>query len=144
MRLGAQNQGQRFQVKSAVDEKLSHGKFCRQFEFAPDTLPAAREDSSGARLTTVPSRCQLKKSLQVRARESVPVVLFGLAQCMPNHILGQNGILAMRLVGWPGGLEIEADRGIRVIALKLGQFADIFTCNHFTPCRLPQNYCRKS
>src|ERR1700722_2910149 len=138
MRLGAQNQGQRFQVKSAVDEKLSLGKFCRQFEFAPDTLPATREDSSGTRLTTGPPRCQLKNSLQVRTREPIPAVFFGLAQRMPNHILGQDRILAVRLIGGPGGLKIEANRGIRVIALKLGQFADVFTCNHFTPCRLPQ------
>jgi hypothetical protein len=53
--LRAQNDRQRFQVKTAINEKPGAWKQWREIEFAPDLPAAAGEDGFGARLMSVQS-----------------------------------------------------------------------------------------
>jgi hypothetical protein len=76
--------------------------------------------------------------LQVGAGATVASTLFGFAQCLADQVLGQDGILAVQLIPRLGGLKIEADSAIFSVAVKLSQFPDVFTSDHFTPFSMPQ------
>src|SRR5216683_1427356 len=113
-------------MEAAIDEKLSIGELWRQVEFTPDVAAAASKDNLGAGLIAVPSRGQIEDALQVGPGAAVAAVLLCLVQSLPDQILGQDSILAVRLVPGPGRLKIEADSAVRAMALELSQLKHVF------------------
>jgi hypothetical protein len=86
-------------VKTAVDEQLAFGELCRQIELAPDLATAACKHGLGVGLIPGPSCRQIEDPLQVGPGATVASALFGFAQCLADQVLGQDGILAMQLIG---------------------------------------------
>src|SRR6267143_143499 len=119
-------------MEAAIDEKLSIGELRRQVEFTPDVAAAASKDNLGAGLIAVPSRGQIEDALQVGPGAAVAAVLLCLVQSLPDQILGQDSILAVRLVPGPGRLKIEADSAVRAMALELSQLKHVFAGDHST------------
>src|SRR5689334_10024215 len=62
--LGSQDQGQGFQVKAAVDEKLGIGKLRWQVEFTPEIAAAASKYHLGG-LTPLPCGKEIENPLEI-------------------------------------------------------------------------------
>jgi len=132
MRLRAHYQNQWLKMKAAVNEKASVGKLWRQVEFAPDVAAAAGKHNFGG-LASVPCGGQIEHTLQGGSGAAIAAVLLRLTQRLANQILGQNNVLTVRLILWPGWLKIETYGAIRAMGLEFSQLNHLFASDHSLP-----------
>jgi hypothetical protein len=129
--LGAQQSGQRFQLKARLEINLGGSEMRGQFELLPEILRGAGEDRPSPGMA-VQVRGQIEDAIEVGMKGSVLADYRSTFQGLLNDIFGDDCLAAMGTILGRIGLKVKTQgaRPFGFVRLKSRQLTDFVPGHH--------------